>query len=109
MRSTIPLIFACACVEGFADYNLVKYARGNDVINLGIGCGGYALLIYLLLQIWKDDSLSMSNVMWNSFSTLINGFVGVTMLNEQLSNEEIVGSVLSLSGMGLIGTQPAKI
>jgi multidrug transporter EmrE-like cation transporter len=50
----------------------------------------------------------MSNVLWNSFSTVINGIVGVTMFNEQLSNEEIVGSVLSLSGMGLIGTQPAK-
>jgi multidrug transporter EmrE-like cation transporter len=109
MRSTVPLIFACACVEGISDYHLVKYARGNDIINLGIGCGGYALLIYLLIQIWKEDSLSMSNVLWNSFSTVINGIVGVGMLGETLSDKEIAGSILSLSGMGLIASDEAKI
>jgi len=106
MRDTIGLTFLCACVEGLGDYNFKKYALENKTENLIYGVISYGVLIRLLIQLWSRDKLSVSNAMWNSFSLLINGAIGISM-GERLTLEEMLGGGLSLSGIGLIATQPS--
>ena len=71
------------------------------------GVAGYGVIIYLLIKIFEKDKLSISNVIWNSFSTVINYGVGLS-IGERPTLEEQIGAIMSLSGMGLIATQPSS-
>lgn len=108
MRSSIPLIFVASCIESFGDYHLKKYAMRGKERDLMLGLAGYGAMIYTLIQVWKIDKLSVSNVIWNSFSTITNGFVGLVLLDEKPTPEEWVGAGLSAAGIAAMAQVEAS-
>ena len=109
MRNTIPLIFLASCTEGVGDYFFKKYAMKEDMKDLAMGSVTYGVMIYLLIQVWKKDSLSCSNSIWNSFSLIIDGWVGTVLFNEKLTDKEKYSMMLSLAGSSLGAFETAHL
>lgn len=104
MKSTIGLILLASLIEGIGDYNIKKYTLTNNKTNLLMALGTYNVLVFVLIEVFKQDRMSISNALWNSGSLIVNSFIGMNVFNEQLTEKEKYSMILAFasSSLGII-------
>ena len=65
MKNTIGLILLASLIEGFGDYNIKQYTITNNKQNLMLALGTYNVLVFVLIEVFKRDRISISNALWN--------------------------------------------
>jgi multidrug transporter EmrE-like cation transporter len=101
MKSTIGLIILASLIEGFGDYNIKQYTKTKNNENLILALGTYNVLVFVLIEIFKQDRMSISNALWNSGSLMVNSFIGINLFNEQLTEKEKLSMLLAFASGSL--------
>lgn len=72
--------------------NYIKYA-----------CLIYGLIIpFILLKLLNYEGIGLVNFFWNIFSTISGILIGIYLFNERINNKQIIGIIISLTGLYLI-------
>jgi len=84
-------------VEIFADFSL-KDPKGGLVL----GLAGYNALALLLKKLLKNNSIGKVNILWNSITNVSHLWLGNLWYGEKLTDYEMIGVALIMTGMGLL-------
>lgn len=104
----------------FLPYLFALYLAGVDAIimpllkakNLGMLTGRWMLplasIIYAMqplvfFQSLSLESMTIMNILWDVMSDVIVAIIGIYVFGESLSKIQVIGLILSLSGITLLG------
>ena len=110
MRETLLPLFFIALIELLGDSCFKAYAIDKTRTEMYIlGMVAYFIMINGLIEVWSKDKLAVTNVIWNCYSTALDGASGIVLFGETLKQEEIFGAVLSLAGIIEMGQCDASL
>jgi multidrug transporter EmrE-like cation transporter len=94
------IITLTAIIEAFALY----FVRGGNTI---AGSLIYGLIVIPLLG-WsiKYEGIGLMNFMWNILSTMFGFAIGVYLYGEKVRSVQIMGVLVSLTGVAMILLDP---
>jgi drug/metabolite transporter (DMT)-like permease len=99
----LGLIGVASIIEAVALY----YIKKNTLVDLPIAMALYGLGIVPLLQYASIfDGIGMINFIFNIVTTLFGFAIGIYWFKEKVNNLQLIGILLSLSGIGLIMISP---
>ncbi len=92
-----PAASLLTLVEVIADFSLKNPKDG-----MLLGVAGYNALAFLLKKLLKNNDISKINLLWNSMTNVTHLYLGHIWYNEKLNENEVIGVVLIMTGMGLL-------
>ena len=104
-RSFIILLLLIILSEVSAQYFLQKHATSpTQSHNLVLGITLYALIGFLYFKLLRtgNQSLTLTNTLWNLGSTILLAFVGYFFFQQFLNKTQLVGIILVLIGTFLL-------
>jgi multidrug transporter EmrE-like cation transporter len=102
IRVTQLLLILCI-VEVFGDILLKKYADTNYIPYLIGGIVSYAFIVYLLILLFKKESVLYVNGLWDGISALIESLAVFFILKERFKNpRQYIGLSLIIVGIMLL-------
>lgn len=96
------LIFSIVFFESIAQYHIKKSKINNNYIYLLVAIFAYSIVCLLLNKCYDFNGIGMTNFVWSVLSIVIMLIVGVVAFNETITKYDIIGIVLSISGMYMI-------
>ncbi|CAN5901463.1 multidrug efflux SMR transporter [soil metagenome] len=106
MLVAASLLALAIIVEVAATAALPRTQGFSDVSWTAFVLGGYALSIWLLAEIVKTMSVSVTYAVWSGAGTALVAVVGVWLLNEQLDGIKVVGLATIIVGVVLLNLHP---
>ncbi len=95
---TILVIF-----ENTALYFIKKESIENKNKYIIYSCLIYGLIIpFLLLKTLKYEGIGLVNFFWNIFSTISGFLIGIYLFGEKITNKQMIGIIVSITGLYLI-------
>ena len=102
MRITTILLILCL-VEVVGDIMLKKYAVTNALYFLVAGVVAYALIVFLLIVLFKTESVLYINGMWDGVSALIESIAVILVSKERLTHKrQYIGLAMIIMGILLL-------
>jgi multidrug transporter EmrE-like cation transporter len=100
MEYIVPVV----SIEALADYNLAMYVKQKTTGNLVTGVIGYNALLPFYIRAIEEKGLTWANSAWDGYSNLATSVVGIVVMGEKPSNEQMLGIILISAGLFLLGT-----
>jgi len=99
---------ALCCAEIFGNCHVKWYAERKDLKHLIFGVLGYALMIYLLIGIFrKNSSMLYVNTIWQAAVVVLGSIVAYFILGDRLTHPvQYLGIVLALMAVLCINYKP---
>ena len=95
---TILILF-----ENTALYFIKKESLKHKSNYIKYACLIYGLIIpFILLKLLKYEGIGLVNFFWNILSTISGILIGIYLFNEKINNKQIIGIIISLTGLYLI-------
>jgi multidrug transporter EmrE-like cation transporter len=99
----LGLIGVTSIIEAVALYFIKK----NNLVDLPIAMILYGLgVVPLLYYTSVSHGIGMINFIWNIVSTIFGFIIGIYLFKEKVNNLQLIGVLLSLTGIGLIMISP---
>ncbi len=100
----LSIILAISFCELIAQSS-VKYfynTRKKEFVFYFIAILSYCVIAYLLTLAYEHKGMGITNVLWSGITIIFILLAGMTLYNEKLTNYDIVGLCLILSGSTFI-------
>jgi hypothetical protein len=94
------IISLIAIIEAFGLY----FIRGGSVLAASLIYG--LAVVPLLTWAVKYEGIGLLNFMWNILSTVFGFAIGVYLYGEEVRSVQIMGVIVSLTGMAMILMDP---
>lgn len=109
MPSTIKeylLILTIVLIETLAICVLKKYHLSNKILFFVLGVLLYAVVCYLLTKTFAYEGMALTNIIWSGLSILFVALAGVLYFKEQLTTNDMIGSILIVIGIMVLQLSP---
>ena len=96
------LIFSIVFFESVAQYHIKKSKINQNYIYLLVAIFSYSIVCLLLNKCYDFNGVGMTNFVWSVLSIVTMLILGVVFFNESVTKYDIIGILLSISGLYLI-------
>lgn len=96
------LIFSIVFFESVAQYHIKKSKINHNYIYLLVAVFSYSIVCLLLNKCYDFNGVGMTNFVWSILSIVTMLILGVVFFNESVTKYDIIGILLSISGLYLI-------
>ena len=103
----IYMASAIVSITAFVEAFGLFFIRAGGMLNMMKGSLFYGLGVVPLLS-WavKYEGIGLVNFMWNVLSTLFGFTIGIYLYKEKVHNMQIIGVLVSLTGLAMILLDP---
>ena len=98
----IILILLIVFFESIAQYHIKKSKISNGILYLIIAFASYGIVCMLLKKCYDFNGMGITNFVWSVLSIVSILMVGVLAFNEKITKFDILGIIMSISGLYLI-------
>lgn len=98
----IMLILLIVIFESIGQYHIKKSKISNSLLFLTIGIFSYSIVCLLLKKCYDFNGMGITNFVWSVLSIVSVLMVGVLAFNEKITKIDLLGILLSVSGLYLI-------
>jgi spermidine export protein MdtJ len=98
----IMLILLIVIFESIGQYHIKKSKISNSLLFLLIGIFSYSIVCLLLKKCYDFNGMGITNFVWSVLSIVSVLMVGVLAFDEKITKIDIIGIILSISGLYLI-------
>lgn len=100
------LILSIVIVEAVAIWSLKKYHLDNKILYFLLGVLLYAVVCWLLTKTFAYEGMALTNILWSGLSILLVAIIGVCYFKEQLTRNDMIGSILIVVGIMILQLSP---
>ena len=96
------LIVVIVFFESIAQYHIKKSKINNNLLYVLIAVASYGVICLLLHKCYDFMGMGITNFVWSVLSIVSIITIGIVIFNEKITRFDVLGMILSITGLYLI-------